>query len=91
MARCQALDNRHPPVSPPSDLSSPSSSKLLLDPSIAMPKSWQTTDQKDFIEDHLDSYASRGKTFWTETLRSWFELWPAEEVDKETVTAVSFA
>ena len=69
-------------------LSSPSPSSLFLS-SFALPTtmptmgvSWQTPDQKAFIENQLPSYSKHSvsgtlKTiFWPEFFGKWFNMWP---------------
>jgi len=59
-----------------------------------MGASWQTTEQKAFIEDHHESFTQhldRGtvKTiFWPEFLDRWFKAWPLpaptpDQIEKE--------
>jgi hypothetical protein len=51
--------------------------------------SWQTPDQKAFIEEHLPSYIQHStdgtlKTmFWSGFLEKWFETWPLPEPSAE--------
>jgi len=46
-----------------------------------MGASWQTPDQRIFIEDHFPSYlqhlaANTLNAFWPDLLKKWFKLWP---------------
>ena len=47
--------------------------------------SWQTPDQKAFIELHLPSYAKHSESstvktaFWPEFFEKWFKNWPIPE------------
>jgi hypothetical protein len=58
---------------------------------------WQTPDQKAFIEGHLPCYAKHSESgtlnsdFWPDFLDKWFEKWPQPEpapglVEKEGST-----
>lgn len=56
-----------------------------------MPLSWQTPDQKSFIEDHFASYVqhSEKKTlktlFWPDFFNKWFKTWPLPEPTSELI------
>ena len=56
--------------------------------------SWQTPDQKTFIEDHLHSYNQHAEAettrtiFWPEFLEEWFKRWPLPEPAPELVEEV---
>lgn len=47
--------------------------------------SWQTTDQKAFIQEHLHSYIQHladetlKTLFWPNFLDQWFKAWPIED------------
>lgn len=56
--------------------------------------SWQTPEQKTFIEEHVPSYARHSEVgtlksdFWPDFLAKWFEKWPlpgptADRIEKE--------
>ena len=59
--------------------------------SSAMGVSWQTAEQKAFIEDHLPSHHQHSQAgtlkaiFWPELIDEWFKKWPVPEPTPELV------
>lgn len=53
--------------------------------------SWQTAEQKAFIEDHLPSHHQHSQAgtlkaiFWPELIDEWFKKWPVPEPTPELV------
>jgi len=55
-----------------------------------MGASWQTPDQKAFIEEHVPSFVQHStdgtrKDFWPNFLAKWFEAWPLPEPSPDLV------
>jgi hypothetical protein len=56
-----------------------------------MGASWQTPDQKAFIEEHIPLYIQHStngtakKAFWPDFLKKWFTSWPLPELSPELV------